>query len=319
MIYHSNASPHERHLVFIGRWSPFHRGHAAVIQSKRNDHPGLPVLIMVRDRKTERYPATVRAEYIKRWMLEQHIRGTIMIIPDIEGVYWGREVGYHVGEVRVPESVRRISGTHIRNAITKDQPDWKRLVASGASSPMLSPRISRIIDRGFVVWLTGCPASGKSTIADLLRQRLTGLFPYLRITVLDGDDMRMTPLAKHVGYSKTDRADHIRRMGYLARMFAETGTLVICAFVSPDRSVRKDVRDMVGPDRFLEVYVRASMRTRIARDTKGLYKKASRGLLSNLTGFNAVYEHPIRPDVTCDTDRMSATECVNAVLVKITG
>ena len=317
MIYFTNVSPQEQHMVFIGRWSPFHRGHMAIMQSKRTEHPSLPLLIMVRDRKNEPYPATVRAEYIKRWMEENGIRGTIMIIPDIEGVYWGRDVGYNVGQIDVDEAVKQISGTKIRRGIAGSSGTWVTQVASVESASMLSPKVAAIQTRGQVIWLTGCPSSGKTTIGAAVESEIHRVYPYMRTRMLDGDDMRTSPLADHVGFSRKDRAGHIRRMAYLAKMFADCGVVVVCSFVSPDRAVRDEAKALIGANRFLEVYVKAKKQTRLLRDTKGLYKKALAGKIRNLTGYNAIYERPIHPDVICDTDVQSVEACTRSVMERM--
>ncbi len=314
MIYYSNSKLDKPHMTFIGRWSPFHKGHTAIMNVKRSEHPNLPILIMVRNTKEDIYPPTIRAEYIKIWMQNNAIKGTIMIVPNIEGVYWGRGVGYNVGLIDVDMSVQKISGTRIRKQMSKKISTWKQEVATQHASYMLSRDISTIIDRGLVIWLTGCPSSGKTTIANALIQKLNAMYPYLKTQLLDGDDMRSSPLAAHVGFTKKNRAEHVIRMAYLAKMFADHGILVICAFVSPDRAVREEAQKMVGKNRFLEVYVLASQQTRMRRDTKGLYKKAKSGKIKNFTGFNAVYEAPKNPSIICDTDHAASDDCVRTIL-----
>lgn len=305
-------------MTFIGRWCPFHRGHIAIIEKKRSECPGVPVMMMVRDTQTDEYPAVIRAEYIKLWMVEHNIKGTIMIVPNIEGVYWGRDVGYHVGKIDVDMQYEKISGTKIRKNIHQGSKQWERIVASKKTASMLMPSMAPILSSGLVVWLTGCPSSGKTTIATALESEVRKQYPYLKIMRLDGDDMRTSPLASHVGFTKKDRADHIRRMAYIAKMFADCGVLVICSFVSPDRSVRHEVRKMIGSKRFVEVYVRAKKQTRLARDVKGLYTKAQMGRLINLTGYNAPYQPPNKPEAICDTDALSVEECVSLLLESIT-
>lgn len=314
MIYYSNSALYLPHMTFIGRWSPFHKGHVAIVQKKRREHPTLPVLILIRDTGRGAYSPSVRAEYIKRWMVAENIRGTIMVIPNIEGIYWGRKVGYTVEQVIVDKELETISGTEIRRLVHKTTNSWKHSVAQASSAYMLSKKTSDIIERGRVVWLTGCPSSGKTTIANAFVQRVKVLYPHLKTQILDGDIMRLSPLAVHVGFSRKDRADHIRRMAYLAKMFADHGILMICSFVSPDRSVREEAKNAVGEDRFLEVYVKASQKTRIQRDTKNLYHKAILGKLSNLTGYNAPYQKPLHPALTLDTDVLSSDACVHKLL-----
>lgn len=314
MIYYSNSNLTIPHLTFIGRWTPFHKGHIAIIEKKRAEHPKAPVLIMVRNTKEDAYPPAVRAEYIKIWMQKKDVKGTIMIIPNVEGVYWGRGVGYNVGVVDVDTSVQKISGTRIRSQIAKRSAGWKHSVADTTASYLLSPKVSHIIDSGLVIWLTGCPSSGKTTIAHALSDTLHERFPHIRTQILDGDDMRTSPLAAGVGFSKDDRANHIRRMFYLADLFAKHGVIVICAFVSPDAAIRIEAKRHIGKQRFVEVYVHANKKLRMMRDNKGLYRKAKLGKINNLTGFNAPYQKSRHPDVVCDTGKVSLVSCVNRIL-----
>lgn len=314
MIYYSTSNLNTPHMTFIGRWTPFHKGHTAIIEAKRQEHPMLPVLIMIRNTNEDTYPPAVRAEYIKIWMQKKRISGTIMIVPNIEGVYWGRGVGYNVGLVDVDTSVQKISGTQIRHQISKKTTRWKKDVADENASYLLSPSISHIVDTGLVVWLTGCPSSGKTTISRALDTSIRKRFPHLKTRLLDGDDIRTSPLAMGVGFSKEDRTNHIRKMAYLAKMFAEHGVVVICAFVSPDAAIRNEARAHIGKERFIEVYVHASKKLRIKRDNKGLYHMAKLGKISNLTGYNALYQKPEHPDVSCDTGNQTVDACANKIL-----
>lgn len=318
MIYYTNTQFTLPHMAFIGRWSPFHKGHSAIILKKISENPKTPVLIMVRDTGKELYPASFRAEYIKLWLTNHRIPGTIMIIPNIEGVYWGRGVGYNTGVVDIDSSTKRISGTDLRKRIQNPKSKWQQSVALPETSYLLSPTIAKLMTTGFVLWLTGCPSSGKTTIAQATDHELHRLFPHIKTQLLDGDIVRNSPLAAHVGFSKNDRAGHILRMAYLARLFADHGIIVICAFVSPDRSIRNRAKKIIGISRFLEIYVHAAQKTRVKRDTKGLYKQASRGQLSNLTGFNATYEEPLHPDIICNTDKYKVNHHVDAIIAKIT-
>ncbi len=303
MIYYSNTTLDTPHMAFIGRWSPFHKGHTSIIYKKLQSNPTLPILILIRNTSTDQYPPIIRAKYIKAWMTSESIRGTIMIIPNIEGVYWGRDVGYNTQLVDTDVYTKQISGTEIRKNMQQQNDQWKSQVAHEEASYMLSEKVSSIIERGFVVWLTGCPSSGKTTIAKRLLEHISSHYPHLKTQLLDGDEMRNTPLAQLVGFTKKDRADHILRMGYLAKMFADQGIVVVCAFVSPDRKIRERAYDIIGRDRYAEIFVKASKKTCIQRDVKGLYKKAIHGHLDNLTGYNAPYERPNAPHIICDTDK----------------
>lgn len=318
MIYYTNVPLHVPHMTFIGRWSPFHKGHIAIITKKLREYPNKPVLILIRSSQ-ENYSPVSRAVYIKEWMIDQHINGTIMFVPNIEGVYWGRGVGYTTEYVDVEKELQTISATDIRHRIQEGKSLWKHLVAQKDASYMLSPRISSIFEKGLVIWLTGCPSSGKTTIADAFIARLTYMYPHIKKQILDGDDMRASPLAAHVGFTKQDRADHIRRMAYLAKLFADHGILVVCSFVSPDATVRAEAKEMIGKDRFIEVYVKASKKTRMARDQKGLYKKAHEGKLLNLTGYNAPYEIPKKPALTIQTDRLPLSANVERMVKHLFG
>lgn len=300
-------------MAFIGRWSPLHVGHTAIIEIKLKEHPKHPVLIMIRDTDTDVYPVQLRAEYIKIWMIKRRIKGTIMIIPNIEGIYWGRKVGYNIGQIDVDKKIENISGTKIRNEITRKTSRWQQDVADQKTSLMLSPKVSRIIDKGLVIWLTGCPSSGKTTIAKALITYTKKRYPYIKYQLLDGDDMRSSPMAKNVGFSKSDRRQHLQKMAYLASMLANHGILVICAFVSPYKAFRNEAQRIVGNYRYKEVYVRASKKIRIQRDTKGLYQQAAAGQLKQMTGYNDVYEIPINPTVQCNTDMLTVEQCVSKI------
>ena len=165
------------------------------------------------------------------------------------------------------------------------------------------------MSKGFVVWLTGLSGAGKSTIARRLETELAALGR--PVEVLDGDEVR-TNLSKGLGFSKEDRDTNIRRIGYVARLLAENGVGVITAAISPYREVRDEVR--AATPGFVEVYVRCSLDELVRRDTKGLYRKALAGEVSNFTGVSDPYEPPQHPDVCLDTEELSEEACVAAVL-----
>lgn len=317
MIFYANVNPNIPHMLFVGRWTPFHNGHISIIEKKRKENPDIPIMIQIRSTNYDQYSPIVRAEVIKKWMKKNKIKGTIMIIPDIEGIYWGRGVGYKLEEVKVKDTVKKISATKIRDNMKKRNKKWTKYVADKEIANLLSPKISNIIDKGKVIWLTGCPCSGKTTIANALLKKIKKMFPQLKIERLDGDVMRNTPMAENVGFSKKDRAKHIRRMGYLAKMFADHGILVIAAFVSPNKKIREDVKKIIGKKRFVEIYIKASQKERIKRDVKGMYKKAIRGEIKNFTGYNAPYEEPEKPSIICDTDKEKVNQNVEKIINKV--
>lgn len=162
------------------------------------------------------------------------------------------------------------------------------------------------------IWLTGLSASGKSTIAMALEQVLLrrGHVAY----VLDGDNIRHG-LNKNLGFSPEDRAENIRRIGEVAKLFVDAGLIVITSFISPYRADRDRVRSLMAPGEFVEVFVEAPVEVCAARDPKGLYEKAFRGEIKEFTGVSpdAPYEPPLNPEIHLRTDRMSVEDCVGAI------
>ena len=146
---------------------------------------------------------------------------------------------------------------------------------------------------GLVIWFTGLSGSGKSTIANELDLELNsrGLKTY----VLDGDNIRMR-LNKDLGFSPEDRKENIRRISEVAKLFADSGTIVMTAFISPYSEDRKSARNVIGSD-FIEVFVNTSINECIKRDPKGLYKKAMAGEIKGFTGIDAPYEEPLSPEI----------------------
>ena len=171
---------------------------------------------------------------------------------------------------------------------------------------------------GCVIWLTGLSASGKSTMATELERTLFALGKHAY--VLDGDNMRHG-LCSDLGFSPEHRKENIRRVGEVAKLFADAGTICITAFISPYRSDRDFVRRIVPVDRFIEVFVNAPLELCAQRDPKGLYRKARAGEIKEFTGISAPYEPPIRPELELLTGRFSVAESVGQVLdyLKIPG
>jgi adenylylsulfate kinase len=165
--------------------------------------------------------------------------------------------------------------------------------------------------RGAVLWFTGLSGSGKSTIGHRVERMLIerGAFAY----VLDGDNIRHG-LNSDLGFSPEDRVENIRRIGEVARLFADSGALVVSAFISPYRKDRDRVRSLLGPGEFVEVFVDTPLEICEARDPKGLYKKARAGEISNFTGLDAPYEAPERPEVHLETADLSVDEAAAQVI-----
>jgi sulfate adenylyltransferase len=152
--------------------------------------------------------------------------------------------------------------------------------------------------QGVCVWFTGLSGSGKSTTAEVLTTLL--LEHGRQATVLDGDVVR-THLSKGLGFSKEDRDINIRRIGFVASEIVRHGGVVICAAVSPYRATRNDVRNMVGPDRFVEVYMDTPLEVCEQRDVKGMYAAARRGEIKGFTGIDDPYEPPENPEIRLET------------------
>ncbi|MDH3623517.1 MAG: adenylyl-sulfate kinase [Myxococcales bacterium] len=165
--------------------------------------------------------------------------------------------------------------------------------------------------RGAVLWFTGLSGSGKSTIAHRVESMLVdrGVFAY----VLDGDNIRHG-LNSDLGFSPEEREENIRRIGEVARLFADSGAVVLTAFISPYRRDRERVRALLGQGEFVEVFVDTPLEICEARDPKGLYKKARAGEISNFTGINAPYEAPRSPEVHLETADLGVDEAAAKVV-----
>jgi adenylylsulfate kinase len=162
-----------------------------------------------------------------------------------------------------------------------------------------------------VIWFTGCPASGKSTIAHHLERAL--FERAIRCYVLDGDNVRHG-INSNLGFSREDRRENLRRIAECSKLFVDAGLVVLAAFVSPYREDRQVVRQIVGPEHFFEVYVKCSLETCEKRDPKGQYKKAKAGLIKEYTGISAPYEEPEHPELVLDTEDLDVESAVKKVL-----
>jgi adenylylsulfate kinase len=165
--------------------------------------------------------------------------------------------------------------------------------------------------KGVTVWFTGLSAAGKSTIACLLEEMLIarGKLAYR----LDGDNVRHG-LNKNLGFSAEDRAENIRRIGEVAKLFTDAGVIVLASFVSPYRKDRDGVRANLAPGDFVEVYVKVSLDAAAKRDPKGLYRKALAGQLKGFTGVDDPYEPPLSPEVFIDTEQSPPEQAAQLVL-----
>ncbi|WFO75997.1 adenylyl-sulfate kinase [Desulfurococcaceae archaeon MEX13E-LK6-19] len=173
----------------------------------------------------------------------------------------------------------------------------------------------KCLEKGFVVWFTGLSGSGKTTIAKGVMEKLRK--EGYRVELLDGDWVRKT-INPDAGFTREERRRHLLRVAWIARLLARNGVIVLCSFVSPYRSVRKEIREIIEEEvPFIEVYVKCSLEECIRRDPKGLYKKALRGEIPHFTGISDPYEEPENPDLIVDTEHNTIEENVKKVMEKI--
>jgi len=165
--------------------------------------------------------------------------------------------------------------------------------------------------RSGLIWFTGLPAAGKSTIAHQLEKELFDRG--IRCYVLDGDNVRHG-LTADLGFSREDRKENLRRIAEVGRLFVEAGFVVIAAFVSPYRKDREFIREKLGGDHFFEVHIKCSPEVAEKRDPKGNYKKARAGIIKDYTGVSAPYEDPENPDLVIDTEDLDVTQGVQKAL-----
>jgi sulfate adenylyltransferase len=234
------------------------------------------------------------------------------IIPFQEMVYLPDEDRYEETD-RVPAGVRTlaISGTQVRDeylAKGKPLPAWFTRPETAAILAEMSPPQH---EQGFCIWFTGLSGAGKSVTAEALTSLL--LERGRQVTVLDGDVVR-THLSKGLGFSREDRDTNIHRIGYVAAEIARHGGAVVCAAVSPYRAARNRCRTMVGPDRFVEVFVDTPLEVCEGRDIKGLYAKARRGEVKGFTGIDDPYEPPHNPELVLDTVKHGVEENARRIL-----
>ncbi len=172
-------------------------------------------------------------------------------------------------------------------------------------------REERFKQTGTIIWLTGLSSSGKTTLSIALESVL--FQQKALVTVLDGDVVR-SGLNHDLGFSAKDRKENIRRIGEVALLLAQQALVVIVAFISPFREDRDRVRHSIDTGRFIEVFVDCPLSVCEERDTKGLYKKARNGDISDFTGISSPYEPPLNPDIHLKTSEQTVEECIETII-----
>ena len=236
----------------------------------------------------------------------------VAVVPFRMLVYLPDEERYEeISKVSKETRTASISGTQVREEYLlngRQLPEWfTRPEVAEILAETYPPRYRQ----GICIWLTGLHNAGKSTTAGVLTNLL--LEHGRQVTLLDGDVVR-THFSEGLGFSKEDRDDHIRRIGYVASEIVRHGGVAICAAVSPYRATRNDVRQMIGGENYVEVFVDTPLEICEQRDTKGLYARARRGELQGFTGIDDPYEAPRRPEIRIETLTHSAEENAHMIL-----
>ncbi|MBU0670697.1 adenylyl-sulfate kinase [Patescibacteria group bacterium] len=195
----------------------------------------------------------------------------------------------------------------------KEEPKSKNIVwHQGCISKLMREKM--LEQKGVIIWFTGLSGSGKSTLACALEEEL-----YKKDHLsyrLDGDNVRHG-LNMDLGFSPEDRVENIRRIGEVAKLFADAGIITMTSFISPYKNDRQIVRELMPDNRFIEVYCKCSLEEAEKRDPKGLYKKARAGEIKEFTGIDAPYEEPDKPEIVIETDKTDLKESTKILLEKL--
>ncbi len=170
--------------------------------------------------------------------------------------------------------------------------------------------MTNILATAKVVWLYGLSGAGKTTIAQQFVQHLKPVHAYVQH--LDGDRLRQG-LNSNLGFSDADRLENIRRSAEVAKLFLEAGFITLCSFITPTEKARQKVREVIGTENLIEVFVKASLQTCRQRDPKGLYKQVEKGEIEDFTGYGSAFEYPVCPDLVIDTERLTIEASVQQI------
>jgi adenylylsulfate kinase len=286
---------HKKYALFIGRWQPFHNGHKYLIDEALAK--GENVCVAIRDTEISNknpYTAEQRAEMLRRVYGD---KVEVIVLPDISSINIGRNVGYEVNRIDPPSDIEKISGTNVR-------------AGKDANVPKEVAEYIKMLHT--TLWLTGLPCSGKSTLAERLKEEMANRG--FKAVHLDADDVRGS-LNADLGFSPEDRKENLRRISCVARLFNENGNFVIASFVSPSEQLREMVKNTIG--NFKLAYVKCSPKVCEERDVKGMYKKARNGEIKEFTGVSAPFDPPLNPDMVIDTETSSVEDCVKKILEEL--
>ena len=233
----------------------------------------------------------------------------VKVLPFQELVYVAKDDRYE--EASGTTNGITLSGTQVREEYLNQGQELPEWFTRSEVAQILKEAYPPRHHQGVCVWFTGLSGAGKSTTAEILTELL--LEHGRQVTLLDGDVVR-THLSKGLGFSKEDRDINIRRIGFVASELVRHGGVTICAAVSPYRVTRNDMRNMIGADRFIEVFVDTPLEVCEGRDSKGIYAKARRGEIEHFTGIDDPYEPPLNPEITLDTVSQTAEENARGIL-----
>ena len=239
------------------------------------------------------------------------------VVPFRMMVYLPDEERYEeISKVTKETRTASISGTQVREDYLQNGVQLPAWFTRPEVAEILAETYPPRFRQGACIWFTGLHNSGKSTTASVLTELL--LEHGRTVTLLDGDVVR-THFSEGLGFSKEDRDDHVRRMGYVASEIVRHGGIAICAAVSPYRATRNDVRGMIGGEHYIEVFMDTPLEVCEQRDTKGLYARARRGQIQGFTGVDDPYEAPRNPEIRLETVEHSPEENARLILEQLAG
>lgn len=206
---------------------------------------------------------------------------------------------------KIPRAAKTfsLSGTKVRDDYLKNGKPLPKWFTHAEVAEILTESSAIQQAKGVCLWFTGLSGSGKSTTAEMLEKLL--LEKGRQVTLLDGDVVR-TNLSKGLGFSAKDRDINVRRIGFVSGEIVKHGGLVICAAISPYRATRDDIRNLIGDEQFIEIFVETPLEVCEARDVKGMYGLAKKGIIKDFTGISAPYEKPLKPEIILDTVKKSS-------------